>query len=167
MCTNGGCCFCNLHKRKQILYYPPSLYLQFSEFVFICDLQVGVNANCFTMKQIRRIFIYKRFSFLSVNVFHRIVSVMISFVLLFVSAVLGQPLLPQQTCSPWKWLREFQVLGRKIKQSSQQAGLTLITGKYQIKTNSHNSSTWLRVVDCDSWAFIELRLEAHPGELCV
>jgi hypothetical protein len=35
-------------------------------------------------------------------------------------------------------LREFQMLGRKTQQSSQQAGLLLITGRHQIKTNSHN-----------------------------
>lgn len=62
-------------------------------------------------------------------------------------------------------LRLFQVLGRKTTQSSQQARLILITGKHQIKTNSHNFRAWLRVPDHESWTFIETGLATHTEEV--
>lgn len=64
-------------------------------------------------------------------------------------------------------LKLFQVLGRKTKQSSQQARLILITGKHQIKTNSQNFRAWLRAPDHESWTFIEVGLAIHTEEISV
>lgn len=146
----------------------PPISMKFPRVViFICHLQLESEVDCFTMKQTRNFLSTK--SLLS--------SVLMSFTMqflfsanLFCSCLLA---IEPTFTPPSKMhtvevincqLREFQVLEGKTKQSSQQAKLMLITGKHQIKTNSHNFRTRLRATDHESWAFIEREPAIHMGD---
>ena len=118
---------------------PPHLSIQFSRVViFIRDLRLQDKVNCFTMKQTKNFLSPKSLLF---SVFHNTVSIQCQLVLFFLLAIepTFTPSCKMHTVEVINYqLSKFQVLGRKTKQSSQQARLTLIAGKQQIKTNSHN-----------------------------
>lgn len=146
--------------------------IKFSRVViFICDLEWESEVNDFTMKQTRNylstkpllssVFMSFTIQFLlSANVFCSFCLLLSQLSLLHARKMHAVEVINYQ-------LRLFQVLGRKIKQSSQQARLILITGKHQIKTNSHNFRAWLRAPDHESWTFIEIGLAIHTEDISV
>lgn len=149
----------------------PPISIKFSRVViFICDLEWESEVNDFTMKQTRNylftkpllssVFMSFTIQFLlSANVFCSFCLPLSQLSLLHARKMHTVEVINYQ-------LRLFQVLGRKTKQSSQQARLILITGKHQIKTNSQNFSAWLRAPDHESWTFIEVGLAIHGGAQC-
>lgn len=118
------------------------------------------------MKQTRN-FIYEISAFLSIIAFHNTVSIPCQFVLFFLLAIepTFTPLCKMHPVEVINYqLREFQVLGRKTKQSSLGRQGLYWCGKHQIKANSQNFRAWLRGTDHESWAFIEIRSAIHIEE---